>query len=171
LNASTTLFLLPSWFFVNVGENLIMADDVATPSNPPISLVEKEELEETLFDVNVFQRSHEEKLSRRVVRTWIDRSAWDRRLFPNPHALAIYLEFVPTCGAAPKRFEECQCEDDDVRLHCRTWVLGDGHYRWLRSPINPLPTEHRAEYLARTICHILLFLQLWSITLKLFTKL
>jgi hypothetical protein len=46
-----------------------MADDVATPSNPPISLVEKEELEETLFDVNVFQRSHEEKLSRRVVRT------------------------------------------------------------------------------------------------------
>ncbi len=48
-----------------------------------------------------------------------------------PHALAIYLEFVPTYGAAPKRFKECQCEDDDVRLHCRTWVLGDGHYRWL----------------------------------------
>ncbi len=47
---------------------------------------------------------------------------------PNPHALTIYLEFVPAHGAAPKRFEECQCEDDDVRFHCRTWVLGDGHY-------------------------------------------
>jgi hypothetical protein len=37
---------------------------------------------------------------------------------PNPHALAIYLEFVPTRGAALEKFEECQCEDDDVRLHC-----------------------------------------------------
>ncbi len=79
---------------------------------------------------------------------------------PNPHALTIYLEFVPTRGAAPERFEECQCEDDDVRLHCRTWVPGDGHYRWLRGPINPLSMEHRAEYLTRTIRHILEFLQL-----------
>ncbi len=55
----------------------------------------------------------------------------DRRLYPNPHALAIYLKFVLACGAAPKRFEECQCEDDDVRFHYQTWVPGDGHYRWL----------------------------------------
>ncbi len=81
-------------------------------------------------------------------------------MFPNPHALTIYLEFVHARGAAPKRFENCQCEDDDVRLHCRTWVPGDGHYRWLRGPINPLSMEHRAEYLARTIRRILEFLQL-----------
>jgi len=92
------------------------------------------------------------------VHTRVDCSAWDRRLSLNPHALAIYLEFVPSRGAAPERFEECQCEDDDVRLHYRTWVLGDGHYRWLRGPINPLSMEHRAEYLARTICRILEFL-------------
>ncbi len=72
------------------------------------------------FDVNVSQRPCEEEPSRRVVRTRIDRSAWDRRLSPNPHVLAIYLQFVPTRGAAPERFEECQCEDDDVCLHCRT---------------------------------------------------
>ncbi len=95
-----------------------------------------------------------------MVRTRVDRSVWDRQLSLNPHALAIYLEFVPARGAAPERFEECQCEDDDVRLHCRTWVLSDGHYRWLRGPINPLPLEHRAEYLARTIRRILDFLQL-----------
>ncbi len=77
-----------------------------------------------------------------------------------PHALAIYLEFVPARGAAPERFEERQCKDDDVRLHCRTWVPGDGHYCWLRGPINPLPLEHRAKYLARTIRRILDFLQL-----------
>jgi hypothetical protein len=114
--------------FVDAGENLIMVDDVAMPSNPPISLLENEELEETLFNVNVSQQSHGEESSRRMVRTRIDRSAWDCQLSPNPHALAIYLEFVLTCGAAPKRFEEYQFEDDDVRLHCRTWVPGDGHY-------------------------------------------
>ncbi len=110
--------------------------------------------------MDVSQRPREEEPPKRVVRTRVARSVWDRRLSPNPHALAIYLEFVPAHGAAPKRFEECQCEDDDVRLHCRTWVPGDGHYHWLRGSINPLPLEHQAEYLARTIRRILEFLQL-----------
>jgi hypothetical protein len=81
------LFLLP-FIFVDAGDNLVMADDVATLSNPPIATVDKEELEkvtldETPFDeialeVNVSQWSREEKPSRRVVRTRVDRSAWDR---------------------------------------------------------------------------------------------
>ncbi len=162
-----TLFLLTS-VFVDASDNLVMADDVITPSNPPIAAVDKEKLEETTFDetlldevtleVNVSQRPREKKPSKRVVRTRVDRSAWDRRLSLNPHVLAIYLEFVPARGTAPERFEKCQCEDDDVRLHYRTWVPNDGHYRWLRGPINPLSMEHRAEYLARTIRHILDFL-------------
>ncbi len=77
-----------------------MADDVPTPSNPPVAPVDKEELEEALFDevtleLNVFQQSREKEPSKRVVRTRVDRSTWDRRLSPNPHALTIYLEFVP----------------------------------------------------------------------------
>jgi hypothetical protein len=146
-----------------------MADDVVMPSNPPVAAVDRDKLEEAMldgtpldevaFEVNVSQRLCEEKPSRRVVRTQVDRSVWDRRLSPNSHALAIYLEFVPARGATPEKLEECQCEDDDVRLHCRTWVPSDGHYRWLRGPINPFPMEHRAEYLARTIRHILKFLQ------------
>jgi hypothetical protein len=139
---------------------LIMADDDATPSNPPVAPVQQEELEEAPLDLNVSQRPREEEPPRRVVRTQVVRLVWDRRLSPNPRALTIYFEFVPARGAAPERFEECQCEDDDVHLHCRMWVLGDGHYHWLRGPINPLPLEHRAEYLARTIRHILDFLQL-----------
>jgi hypothetical protein len=93
-----------------------MADDVATPSNPPIALVDKEELEEALFDgtsfdevaleVNVSQQSREKEPSRIVVRTRIAYSAWDRRLSPNLHALAIYLEFVPARGVVPERFEK-----------------------------------------------------------------
>jgi len=78
-----------------------MADDVATPSNPLVAPVDKEEPEEAPLDVNVSQRPREEEPSRRVVRTRVDRSTWDRRLSPNPHVLAIYLEFVPARGAAP----------------------------------------------------------------------
>jgi len=104
--------------FVDACENIIMADDVVTPSNLIVSLVKKEKLEKTPFDVNVSQRSHEEKSSLIMVRTRVDCLAWDHRLSPNPHALTIYLEFVLVCGAAPERFKECQCEDDDVRLHC-----------------------------------------------------
>ncbi len=103
---------VPNWFgylsvFVDAGEILVMADDVATPSNPPVAPVEQEELEKTSLDVNVSQRLCEEEPSRRVVRTRIDCSAWDRRLSPNPHALTIYLKFVPVRGATPERFEEC----------------------------------------------------------------
>jgi hypothetical protein len=136
-----------------------MADDDATPLNPLVAPVQQEKLKEALLDLNVSQRLHEEESPRRVVCTRVDRSVWDCRLSPNPHALAIYLEFVPARGATRERFEECECEDDDVRLHCQTWVPGDGHYRWLRGPINPLPLEHRAEYLACTIRRILDFLQ------------
>jgi hypothetical protein len=113
--------------------------------------------------VIVSQQLREEESPRWVVCIRVDCSAWDRRLCPNPHALAIHLEFVPARGAVPERFKECQCEDDDVHLHCRTWAPGDGHYRWLRGLINPLPMKHRVEYLARTIHRILDFLQLWSI--------
>ncbi len=64
-----------------------MADDVTTPSNPLVATVDKEKLEEITLDgtpldevvleVNVFQRSHEEEPSRRMVRTQVNRSAWD----------------------------------------------------------------------------------------------
>ncbi len=83
-----------------------MADDDAPPSNPLVAPVQQEELE-ALLDLNVSQRPREEEPPRRVVRTQVARSVWDRRLSPNPRALAIYLEFVPARGAAPERFEEC----------------------------------------------------------------
>jgi hypothetical protein len=43
----------------------------------------------------------------------------------------FYLKFVLACGAALKRFEEFQCEDDDVCFYYQTWIPCDGHYRWL----------------------------------------
>jgi hypothetical protein len=47
---------------VDVGEDLVMTDDAVMPSNPLVALVEEEELEETLLEVNVFQRSCNKEL-------------------------------------------------------------------------------------------------------------
>jgi hypothetical protein len=71
---------VPNWFsypsvFIDASEFLVMVDDVATPLNPPVTPVEQEELEETLLDMNVFQRPCKEESSRRVVHTRVDRSA------------------------------------------------------------------------------------------------
>jgi hypothetical protein len=65
---------VPNYFgypliFVDASENLIMADDVVTPSNPPIAPIEKEEFEETSLDVNVSQWSCEEEPCKIVVCT------------------------------------------------------------------------------------------------------
>jgi hypothetical protein len=46
-----------------------MVDDDATPSNPPVTSVQQEELEEAPLDLNVSQRPCEEEPPRRVVRT------------------------------------------------------------------------------------------------------
>jgi hypothetical protein len=37
-------------FFVDAGENFVMADDVVTPLSPPIALVKKEKLEDAPLD-------------------------------------------------------------------------------------------------------------------------
>jgi hypothetical protein len=84
--------------------------------------------------------------------------AWDHQSSPNPIILRIYLEFVPNNGDASERFEKCQCENNDVYLHYRTWVPSDAHYGWLRGPINPLLMEHQAEYLACINHRLLKFL-------------
>jgi hypothetical protein len=65
-----------------------MADDVVTLLNAPVATVDKEELEEATFngtllnkvalEVNISQRLCEEDSSKKVVRTQIDCSAWDR---------------------------------------------------------------------------------------------
>jgi hypothetical protein len=57
---------------------LVMADDDAMPSNPPVAPVQQEELEEALLDLNVSQRSREEEPPRKVVCTRVDCSIWDR---------------------------------------------------------------------------------------------
>jgi hypothetical protein len=72
-------------------EDSIMVDDAITPLNLPITLIKEEKLEKASLNVNVSQWLHDKEPFEKVVCTQVDRSAWDHRLFPNPHALAIYL--------------------------------------------------------------------------------
>jgi hypothetical protein len=53
---------------------LVMVDDDATPSNPLVALVQQEEFKEAPLDLNVFQRTREEKPPRRVVHIRVARS-------------------------------------------------------------------------------------------------
>jgi hypothetical protein len=69
----------------------------------------------------------------------------------NPHAFAIYLKLVITSKNKDGRFNECQCEDDDIFFFSWIWVLGDGHYHWLKGLINLLLMEQMEKYLVRTI--------------------
>jgi hypothetical protein len=69
--------------FIDAGEDSVMADDVITPSNPPVAPVEEDELEKTLFNMNVSQRLCDEHLFRKVVHIQVDRSAWDHQSSPN----------------------------------------------------------------------------------------
>jgi hypothetical protein len=76
------------------------------PLNPIVAPVEQEKLEEASLDMNVSQWLRKEELFRRVVRILVDCSTWDCRLFPNPHAWAIYLEFVPTSWSHAKKVQK-----------------------------------------------------------------
>ncbi len=76
--------------FVGAYEDSIMADDATTSLNPLVTPIEEEELEKTLFDVNVSQRQHEEEPFKRMVRTQVNCSTWDHQLSLNPYALTIY---------------------------------------------------------------------------------
>jgi hypothetical protein len=55
-----------------------MAEDATTSSNPLVVLIQDEKLEETPFNVNVSQWSHEEELIGRMVRTQVAQFVWDR---------------------------------------------------------------------------------------------
>jgi hypothetical protein len=62
---------------IDACEDSIMADDDVTPLNPLVALIKEEELEKTLLDMNVSQRSCDKEPFERVVRTRIDHLAWD----------------------------------------------------------------------------------------------
>jgi hypothetical protein len=86
--------------------------------------------------------------------------AWYYRLSPNSRTLVILLQVDLAYGDEPETVCEGYYETEDTSIFAWSSILGVGHYRWLRGPIRRLPPNTKADYLVRTIQHILDFLQL-----------
>jgi len=86
--------------------------------------------------------------------------AWYYRIFPNSRTLVILLQVDPASGDELETVCEGCYKTEDTFIFAWSSILGVGHYRWLRGPIRRLPPNSKADYLVRTIWHILDFLQL-----------
>jgi len=85
---------------------------------------------------------------------------WYYRISPNSCTLVILLQVDLASGDEPETVYEGCYESEDTSIFVWSSVLGVGHYCWLRSSIRRLPPNSKADYLVRTIRHILDFLQL-----------
>jgi hypothetical protein len=72
----------------------------------------------------------------------------------------ILLQVDLTSGDEPEIVCEGCYETKDTSIFAWSSILDVGHYRWLCSLIRRLPPNSKADYLIRTIRHILNFLQL-----------
>jgi len=77
----------------------------------------------------------------------------------------ILLQIDLTSGDEHETICEGCYETKDTFIFTRFLIPGVGHYRWLRNPIRQLPLNSKADYLVRTIWHILNFLHLWIIVM------
>ncbi len=85
---------------------------------------------------------------------------WYYRIYLNFHTLVILLQVHPAFGDEPKTIYEGFYETEDTSIFAQSSIPGVGHYHWLRGLIRKLPPNSKADYLVRTIQHILSFLHL-----------
>ncbi len=85
--------------------------------------------------------------------------AWYYHNFPNSRTLVILLQ-VPVSSNEPEIICEGCYQIEDTFIFAWFSVPGVGHYHWLHGSIRRLPTNSKADYLVRTIHHILYFLKL-----------
>ncbi len=72
----------------------------------------------------------------------------------------ILLQVDPASSDEPKTVCEGCYKNEDISIFAWFLIPDIGHYRWLRGPIRRLLPNGKADYLIRTIRHILDFLQL-----------
>ncbi len=72
----------------------------------------------------------------------------------------ILLQVDPAFGDEPEIVYESCYETEDTSIFAWSSIPNIGHFRWLRGSIRRLPPNSKADYLVRTIRHILDFLQL-----------
>ncbi len=82
------------------------------------------------------------------------------RISPNSRTLVILLQVDLASSDEPETVCESCYETENNSIFAWSLVLGVGHYHWLHGPIRRLLPNSKANYLIRTVRHILNFLQL-----------
>ncbi len=114
------------------------------------------------FDPNAASPRWKTRTSKSARLSWSEPPrAWYYRISPNSCTLVILLQVDPASGDELETVCEGYYETEDTSIFAWSSVPGVGHYRWLHDPICRLLFNSKADYLVRTIRHILDFLQLW----------
>jgi hypothetical protein len=118
---------------------------------------------ESSLDLTLTQHPRDEEPEPKEVRARFEvepPQAWYYRISPNSRTLVILLQVDPAVGDEPETVYEGCYETKNTSIFTWSSIPGVGHYHWLRGPIRRLPPNNKADYLVRTIRHILDFLQL-----------
>jgi hypothetical protein len=140
-----------------------MTSCTITSYGPQVAQANKEPPSESSLDLTLTQHPCDEKLEPRKVRTCFEVEpprTWYYHILPNSRTLVILLQVDPTFGDEPETVCEGCYETEDTSIFAWSSVPGVGHFRWLHGLICRLPRNNKADYLVRTIRHILDFLQL-----------
>jgi hypothetical protein len=86
--------------------------------------------------------------------------AWYYRISPNSQTLVILLQVDAASDDEPETVCEGCYETENTSIFTWSSVPDVEHYRWLCGSIHQLPPNSKENYLVRTICRILNFLQL-----------
>jgi hypothetical protein len=141
----------------------IMVSRTVTSYGPQAAQANEEPPSESSLDLTLMQHPRDEKFEPREVRIHLEIEpprTWYYRISPNSRTLVILLQVDLASGDEPKTVCEGCYETENTFIFAWFSVSGVGHYRWPRGPIYRLPPNSKAEYLVRTIRHILNFLQL-----------
>jgi len=144
----------------------IMVSCMATSYGPQVAQMNEKLPSESFLDLTLTQHSHDENPELWEVHAHFEIEpprTWYYHISPNSHIIVILLQVDPASNDEPETVCKCCYETKDIFIFTWSSILDIGHYCWLRGPIRWLPPNNRADYLIRTIQHILNFLQLWTI--------
>jgi hypothetical protein len=136
---------------------------MVTSYEPQAAQANEEPPPESSLDFTLTQHPHDEEPDPREVRARFEVKpprAWYYRISPNSRTLVILLQVDPASGDEPETICEGYYDIEDTSIFTWSSVPDVGHYCWLRGPIRQMPPNSKADYLVRTIRHILDFLQL-----------
>ncbi len=136
---------------------------MVTSYGPQAAQANEEPPPESSLDLTLTQHPHNEEPEPREVHARLEVEpprAWYYCISPNSRTLVILLQIDLASSDEPETVCEGCYKTEDTSIFAWSSVPGIGHYRWLRGPIRRLLPNSKADYLVRTIRHILDFLQL-----------